>query len=180
MDSLSYPHTQFSLTFVHCATVTMSVLGDTESYFILRFCLQFLIHISITFPQNNTKRKLKAKGLWRCSERVIFTVISITLNPHRNSHWVIAPQTSQIPLMKWIQGLSIQSHFLCLQLELETPLAALKTNTTAVICLTLYRPLHPPQYCICVALGYLTFPFNLEVFVEVVDTFPRTHRVRQT
>lgn len=29
-------------------------------------------------------------------------------------------------------------------------------------------------------LGYLTFPFNLEVFVEIVDTFPRTPGVRQT
>lgn len=29
-------------------------------------------------------------------------------------------------------------------------------------------------------LGYLTFPFKLEVFVEIVDTFPRTTGVRQT
>ena len=29
-------------------------------------------------------------------------------------------------------------------------------------------------------LGYLTFSFNLEVFVEIVDTFPRTSGVRQT
>lgn len=28
-------------------------------------------------------------------------------------------------------------------------------------------------------LEYLTFPFNLEVFVEIVDSFPRTPGVRQ-
>lgn len=28
-------------------------------------------------------------------------------------------------------------------------------------------------------LKYLTFPFNLEVFVEIVDSFPRTPGVRQ-
>lgn len=28
-------------------------------------------------------------------------------------------------------------------------------------------------------LEYFTFPFNLEVFVEIVDSFPRTPGVRQ-
>lgn len=91
----------------------------------------------------------------------------------QSSHWVFAPHTSQIPLTKNEYQVCVGS--LCHG-----------DNTHRSEDKRWQVHVSPLGHCVHqgVALGlfwgYLTFPFNLEVSVEIVDTFPRTPGVRQT
>ena len=149
--------------------------------FIHIFCADLLIkHIMcIIFLHHNNKENRKLEGLCACNEQVIdtglFTVTCITPNPYRcteNSHWVIVVQT-------FLSGGEYKVCQYSLQLEQETALTGLKTDTVADMCL-MEATASTRVLDLVLLLGYLTFAFNLEVFVEIVDTFPRTPGVRQT
>lgn len=113
---------------------------------------------------------------------LLFTVISITLNSlslYWNSHWVIAPQTfTDSPHEVNTRSVNTVLFPLFAALAQDNTHRSKDKPCGIYICCLGHCVLQGVAFVLL--SGYLTFPFNLEVFVEIVDMFPRTPGVRQT
>lgn len=124
-------------------------------------------HTVCIFPCNYNKKTAKHfVYVHLASHKAIFTDISISLNPHRCMRLVPTPlrrvnKVRQYNFLSFVCGLNNTDD---------------KHHGSHIFHVSrcIYQ-----SFWFVLLLGYMTIPFNLEVFAENVDTFARTPGVRQ-